>query len=36
MKHPLTDSIFYVGVNDYDIDLFEGLYPVPEGFTGRK
>ena len=29
----ITDSIRYVGVNDHDIDLFEGLYPVPEGMS---
>lgn len=28
-----TDSIRYVGVNDHDIDLFEGLYPVPHGVS---
>ena len=27
----ITDSVRYVGVNDHDIDLFEGLYPVPDG-----
>ncbi len=29
----LTDAIRYVGVNDHDIDLFEGLYPVPDGVS---
>ncbi|MBR3763128.1 MAG: FprA family A-type flavoprotein [Clostridia bacterium] len=29
----ITDSIRYVGVNDHGIDLFEGLYPVPEGVS---
>ena len=29
----ITDSIFYVGVNDHDIDLFEGQYPVPNGMA---
>ena len=29
----LTQSIRYVGVNDYDIDLFEGQYPVPQGIS---
>lgn len=28
-----TDSIRYVGVNDHDINLFEGLYPVPHGVS---
>ena len=27
----VTDDIRYVGVNDHEIDLFEGLYPVPHG-----
>lgn len=29
----LPEDIRYVGVNDHDIDLFEGLYPVPEGVS---
>ena len=29
----ITDSIFYVGVNDHDIDLFEGQYIVPNGMA---
>ncbi|MBR6668251.1 MAG: FprA family A-type flavoprotein [Clostridia bacterium] len=29
----ITDDIRYVGVNDHDIDLFEGLYPVPNGMS---
>ena len=27
----VTNDIRYVGVNDHQIDLFEGLYPVPNG-----
>ncbi len=27
----VTDSIRYVGVNDYDLDLFEGQYIIPSG-----
>ena len=27
----ITDDVRYVGVNDHDIDLFESLYPVPNG-----
>ena len=27
----VTDSVFYVGVNDHTIDLFEGMYDVPNG-----
>ena len=29
----LFDDIFYVGVNDHDIDLFEGQYEVPNGMA---
>ena len=29
----ITDDIKYVGVNDHDIDLFEGQYVVPRGMA---
>lgn len=29
----ITDSVYYVGVNDHTIDLFEGLYDVPKGMA---
>ena len=29
----ISDSIKYVGVNDHEIDLFEGQYPVPNGMS---
>ena len=29
----ITDDIFYVGVNDTEIDLFESLYHVPNGMA---
>ncbi len=29
----ITDTVFYVGVNDHDIDLFEGQYVVPNGMA---
>ena len=29
----ITDTISYIGVNDHDIDLFEGQYVVPEGMA---
>ena len=29
----ITKDILYVGVEDRDIDLFEGQYPVPDGIT---
>jgi len=29
----ITDDIRYLGVNDHAIDLFEGLYTVPEGVS---
>ena len=32
-KVEITDKILYVGVNDRDIDLFEGQYVVPEGVS---
>ena len=33
-KHmKITDSIKYIGVNDHQIDLFEGQYVVPNGMS---
>ncbi len=29
----ITNDIRYIGVNDHDIDLFEGMYRVPEGMA---
>ena len=29
----ITDDIVYVGVNDHDIDLFEGQFEVPLGMA---
>ncbi len=29
----VTDGIFYVGVNDHEVDLFEGQYHVPNGMA---
>jgi len=29
----ITDDILYLGVNDHDIDLFEGQYVVPNGMA---
>ncbi len=29
----ITDTVFYVGVNDHDIDLFEGQYVAPNGMA---
>ena len=29
----VTDDIKYVGVNDHDVDLFEGQYVVPLGMA---
>ena len=29
----ISDSIFYVGVSDKNLDLFEGQYPVPNGMS---
>ena len=33
MNNKVTNDIIYAGVNDYDIDLFESHYPVPDGVT---
>lgn len=33
MINKISDSIFYIGVNDIDIDLFEGQYHVPQGIS---
>jgi len=32
-KPYISDSILYVGVNDHEIDLFEGQYVVPNGMA---
>ena len=29
----ITDTIYYVGVNDHEVDLFEGQYVVPNGMA---
>ena len=29
----ITSDIRYIGVNDHDIDLFEGQYAVPNGMA---
>ena len=33
MNKQITDSIFYIGADDHDIDLFEGHYDVPLGMA---
>ena len=33
MLKQVTDTIFYVGANDHDVDLFEGQYIVPNGMA---
>ena len=33
MLMKITDTIKYVGVNDHQIDLFEGQYKVPNGMS---
>jgi len=33
MDMKITDSILYVGVNDHQVDLFEGQYAVPQGMA---
>ena len=29
----ITDKIYYVGVNDRNKNLFEGLWPLPNGVS---
>ena len=29
----ITNDIRYIGVDDHEIDLFEGMYIVPEGMA---
>ena len=29
----ITNDIYYVGVNDHKVDLFEGMYVVPNGMS---
>ncbi|MBP3625661.1 MAG: FprA family A-type flavoprotein, partial [Peptococcaceae bacterium] len=29
----ITKDIYYVGVNDHNVDLFEGQYVVPNGMA---
>ena len=33
MKKSIAQDLFYVGVNDHQIDLFEGQYIVPNGMA---
>ena len=33
MLMKITDTIKYVGVNDHQVDLFEGQYKVPNGMS---
>ena len=33
MKKSVTKDIYYIGVNDHKIDLFEGQYIVPNGMA---
>jgi flavorubredoxin len=33
MKMKITNDIYYVGVNDHKVDLFEGQYVVPNGMA---
>ena len=31
--YKITNYIIYAGVDDHDVDLFEGQYRVPEGMS---
>ncbi len=33
MNKNVTETIYYVGVNDHEVDLFEGQYVVPNGIS---
>ncbi|MBP3469932.1 MAG: MBL fold metallo-hydrolase [Lachnospiraceae bacterium] len=33
MKKELTNEVMYIGVNDHQVDLFEGQYIVPNGMA---
>lgn len=33
MYKELEKGLYYVGVDDTDVDLFEGMYPVPDGMA---
>ena len=33
MYHEIGNDIYYVGVNDHQVDLFEGQYVVPNGMS---
>ena len=33
MLKKVTNTIYYVGANDHDVDLFEGQYVVPNGMA---
>ena len=33
MIQAITDSVIYIGVDDTDLDLFEGQYVIPEGIS---
>ncbi|MCQ2815512.1 MAG: FprA family A-type flavoprotein [Bacilli bacterium] len=33
MTNKINDCLYYIGVNDHDIDLFEGQYDVPNGMA---
>ncbi|MFW6377671.1 MAG: MBL fold metallo-hydrolase, partial [bacterium] len=30
---PITDSVYWVGVNDKETDIFESLWPLPNGVS---
>ena len=32
----ISACVKYVGVNDHQVDLFEGQYKVPNGMSDRK
>ena len=30
---PIVQDIYWIGVNDFETDLFEALWPLPQGIT---
>ena len=32
----ISNAVRYIGVNDHQVDLFEGQYPVPNGMASQS
>ena len=33
MSRPITEHIYFIGVNDFETDLFEAIWPLPDGVS---